>query len=150
VKRTILACGVLAAMGGLSGYQDSSAQTGREVLAMERASMDGWLKGDSGPMLAAADPEITLFHVMTERRVEGIAAAKELYAPYEGRPLYDSYKIDDPKVQAGGDMAVLTYRLVTRNGDTSRTWNATEVYRRGKTGWKAIHTHFSNAMAAPQ
>jgi hypothetical protein len=68
MKRTILACLVVAAMGSLSGYQDSTAQTGRELIAMERASMDGWLKGDAGPMLAASDPDITLFHVMTARR----------------------------------------------------------------------------------
>jgi len=99
-------------------------------------------------MLAAADPEITLFHVMTHERVEGIAAVKELYAPYEGRPLFDSYRIENPKVQAGGDMAILTYQLVTRNGETSRTFNASEVYQRKNGGWKAIHTHFSAVAAA--
>jgi hypothetical protein len=87
---------------------------------MERASMDGWLKGDSGPMLAAADPDITLFHVMTEHRLEGMAAVKALYAPYAGRPLFDSYQIENPKVQAAGDMAILTYRLATHNGGMSR------------------------------
>lgn len=148
MKRTILVCAVAAAMGSLSGYQGSSTQTERELLAIERASMDGWAKGDSGPMLAAADPDITLFHVMTHERVEGIAAVKALYAPYEGRPLYDSYKIDNPKVQAGGDMAILTYQLVTRNGDTSRIYNASEVYQRKNADWKAIHTHFSAVAAA--
>jgi hypothetical protein len=143
MKRTILACLVVAAMGSLSGYQDSTAQTGRELIAMERASMDGWLKGDAGPMLAASDPDITLFHVMTARRLEGISEVRELYAPYGGKPLFDGYRIEDPKVQAGGDMAVLSYQLVTHNGDATQKWNATEVYQRKKAGWKVIHTHFS-------
>jgi len=149
MQRTFVACVIVAAMGSLSGYQDSTAQTEREVIAMERASMDGWLKGDSGPMLAASDPDITLFHVMTAHRVEGIPAVKELYAPYGGQPLFDSYQIENPKVQAGGDMAILSYQLVTHNGGTERKWNATEVYQRKKTGWKVIHTHFS-AVAETQ
>ena len=150
MKTTILACAVAAAMGGLFAYQDSNTPTEREVLALERASMDGWLKGDSGPMLAAADPDITLFHVMTDQRLEGIAAVKELYSPYAGRPLFDSYQIENPKVQAGSDMAILTYRLVTHNGDVVRKWNATEVYQEKKAGWRVIHSHFSVTTGAQQ
>ena len=145
-----MACTIAAAMCSLSGFQDSSAnaQTERELVAMERAAMDGWLKGDSGPMLAAADPDITFFHVMTAGRLDGVAAVTELYAGFAGRPLYDSYRIDNPKVQAAGAMAVLTYRLVTQNGDVTRTWNATQVYQRKNNAWKVIHTHFSAAAPA--
>jgi hypothetical protein len=110
--------------------------------------LDGWLKGDSGPVLAASDPDITLFHVMTERRLEGAAAVKDLYAGYGGRPLYDSYQMDSPKVQGSGDMAVLSYVLITHNGDVTRKWNATQVYQRKKAAWKVIHSHFSATMAA--
>ena len=136
-------------MGGLFAYQDS-APTERELMAMERASMNGWLKGDSGPMLSAADPDITLFHVITAQRVEGASAVKALYAPYSGRPLFDSYRIENPKVQTGGDMAVLSYQLVTQNGDRTRRWNSTEVYQKKKAGWRVIHSHFSNTPENPQ
>jgi hypothetical protein len=149
VKKTILACTVAAAMCSLSGFQDSTAQTERELVAMEHAAMDGWLKGDPGPMLAASDPDITFFHVMTQQRLDGVAAVKELYQGFAGRPLFDSYRIESPKVQAGVDMAVLTYRLVTRNGGLERNWNATQVYQRKKAGWRVIHTHCS-AAPAPQ
>lgn len=143
MKRTILACVVAAALGTVSVAQDVNARVDRDLLSMERAAMDGWLKGDSGPMLAAADADITLFHVMTEKRRDGLAAVKELYAPYAGRPLFDRYRIDNPKVQQGSDMAVLTYQLVTWNGEVTRTWNATEVYQRKSAVWKVIHSHFS-------
>ena len=143
MKRTILACTILAAMGSLAGFQDSNSQTLRELVAMERTSMDGWQKGNSGPALAASDPDITLFHVMTEQRLEGLPAVKALYAAYDGRPLFDSYQIDSPKVQSSGDIAVLTYVLITKNGDTTRKWNSTQVYRHQPSGWKVIHTHFS-------
>lgn len=149
MTKTIALCAIAAAMCCMYGFQNSAAQTERELVAMERSAMEGWLKGDAGPMLAAADPDITLFHVMTERRLENAAAVKELYAGYGGRPLFDSYRIDNPKVQAGADMAVLTYQLITRNGDVARTWNATQVYQRKAAGWKVIHSHFS-AVAAPQ
>ncbi len=148
MKSTILACTVAAAMGGLFAYQDPAAPVERELIAMERASMEGWLKGDSGPMLAASDPDITLFHVMTQQRVDGSAAVKALYEPYAGRPLFDSYQIENPKVQAGSDMAILTYRLVTHNGTATNTYNATEVYQKKKSGWRVIHSHFSATAGA--
>lgn len=148
VKRTIVACAVAAAMGGLFAYQSPVASTERELIAIERASMDGWLKGDSGPMLSAADPDITLFHIMTQQRVDGVAAVKALYAPYAGRPLFDSYRIENPKAQSGSDMALLTYQLVTNNGGVARTWNATEVYRKTSAGWRVLHSHFS-AVGGP-
>jgi len=147
---TILACAVAITMGGLCAWQDSAAQTERELIAMERTSMDGWLKGDSGPMLAASDADITLFHVMTDRRLEGVAAVKDLYTPFAGRPLYDSYQMENPKVQAGSDMAVLSYQLVTHTGDLTRKWNATEVYQKKKGGWRVIHSHFSATAGAQQ
>jgi hypothetical protein len=150
VKTTILACTIAASIGGLFAYQDSAASTERELIALERASMDGWLKGDSGPMLSASDPDITLFHVMTAQRVEGAEAVKALYAPYAGRPLFDSYRIENPKVQTGGDMAVLSYQLVTQNGDRTRRWNSTEVYQKKKAGWRVIHSHFSTTAETPQ
>jgi hypothetical protein len=125
---------------------ESDADVTRAVLAMERQSMEGWLKGDSGPMLAAADAEITYFHMMTEKRLEGVAALKALYDGYRGRPLFDSYEIAEPKVQVSGAVALLTYQLVTRNGSLTRRWNATLVYRRNQEGWRVIHSHFSQVQ----
>jgi ketosteroid isomerase-like protein len=68
---------------------------------------------------------------------------KALYDAYRGRPLFDSYEIVDPKVQTGGDVAVLTYILVQQNGSTANRYNATEVYQRKKDGWRVIHSHWS-------
>ena len=102
-----------------------------------------WLKGNPAPVLAASDADITFFHVMTDQRLEGLAALRELYASYGGRPLFDSYEIRNPKVQSGADMAVLTYHFVTRNGEVTRNWNATVVYQKKAAGWRVIHSHFS-------
>ncbi len=48
-------------------------------------------------MLAASDADITMFHVMTPQRLDGIAAVRDLYAPYAGQPLFDSYQIEKPR-----------------------------------------------------
>jgi len=150
VKKTIIAGIAVAALGGLLAYQNPAAPLERELIAIERASMDGWLKGDSAPMLSAADPDITLFHIMTLQRADGLDAVKALYTPYAGRPLFDSYQIDNPKVQAGGDMAVLSYQLVTQNGQTTRRYNATEVFRKQPAGWRIVHSHFSASAGSTQ
>jgi hypothetical protein len=145
LKKMVL---VLACMGALwmaPAWADSNADTARELLALERRAMEGWLKGDPGPQLAILDPKITYIHDVVGKRLEGLAALKELYSAYRGVPLFDSYEILSPKVQVTGDMAVLTYQLVQRNGSTTRYWNATQVYTKRQEGWRTIHTHWSAA-----
>jgi hypothetical protein len=112
---------------------------------LERQAMDGWLKGDPDPQLAISDPEITYIHDVAGKRLEGLSALKELYAPYRGVPLFDSYELLSPKVQPTGDVAVLTYQLAQRNGSATRYWNATQIYKKKREGWRIIHTHWSAA-----
>lgn len=128
---------------------DSDARVSQEVLTLERQAMDGWLKGNPDPQLAICDSEITYFHAVVEKRLEGFAAVKELYEQYRGRPLFSSYEILNPKVQAVGDVAVLTYRLAQRNASVTTYWNATQVYRKRPAGWRIIHSHFSAEKAQP-
>ncbi len=105
--------------------------------------MDAWTQGNPDPALAVADPDITYFHVMTEKRVDGISALKALVEPYRGRPLYDSYEMLEPRVQLAGDVAVLTYILVRHNGPAATRWNATQVYQKKSEGWRCLHSHWS-------
>ena len=147
----IVAIGAAAVVSaGALMAADSDAAIAREIVAIERRVMDGWQNGDSGPALAVADREITYFHMMTERRLDGVAAVRGLYEPYGGRPLFDSYELLDPKVQVCGEVAVLTYNLVSRNGGMESRWNATQVYQRRKEGWRVIHSHFSQTRPAMQ
>ena len=116
------------------------------VIAMERKAMDAWGIGNPDEFLSISDPEITFFHsAVTERRIEGLPALKEFYGTYRGRPLFDSYDLRDPKVQVYRETAILTYRLVTRNGSLVREWDATEIYQRKEAGWRIVHSHFSAA-----
>ena len=143
MKKAILACAVAAAVCGAMAAADGTDATGREILALERKVMDGWQTGNPDPMLAISDPEITYFHIMTEKRLDGLPAVKALFESYRGMPLFDSYEMADSKVQASGDTAVLTYILVRHAGGATTRWNATEVYQRKNEGWRIIHSHWS-------
>jgi hypothetical protein len=128
-------------------WANPGADPVQEVLALERQAMDGWLKGDPDPQLAISDSQITYYHAVVDKRVEGLPALKELYDRYRGTPLFDSYEMLNPKVQVAGDVAVLTYQLAQHNGSATAYWNATQVYRRKQEGWRIIHTHWSAAKA---
>ena len=150
MKSIILAGAVAAALGGMLAGADGNEATAREVLALERTTLDGWQMGNPDPLLAISDPEITYFHVVTDKRLDGLPALRALFEGYRGRPLFDSYEMAEPKVQASGDTAVLTYTLVRHLGTATTRWNATQVYQRKKEGWRIIHSHWSvTAPAAP-
>ena len=146
--KTILISAVAAILCGILPAADSEKEIAREILAIERRSLDGWLTGNPDPLLASLDPEITYFHVMTEKRLDGIRDVKALCEQFRGRPLFPSYEMVDPKVQVSGDVAVLTYIFLRGSGPAAGRWNATQVYRRKTEGWRVIHTHFSQTNAA--
>jgi ketosteroid isomerase-like protein len=149
MKSLILACVVATALGSVLAAADQNDATTREVLALERTTLDGWQVGNPDPLLAISDPEITYFHVVTDKRLDGLPAVKALFEAYRGRPLFDSYEMADAKVQASGDTAVLTYTLVRHVGTATTRWNATQVYQRKKEGWRIIHSHWSATRPEP-
>ncbi len=141
---SILAFAIVAVLSG-AGVQSAAPRpdTPAEIIALERKVLDGWVQGNPEPTLAMSDGEITYFHVMSEKRLDGLAAVKAIVDPYRGRPLYDRYEMLEPKVQVAGDVAVLTYILVQRLGSMSSRWNSTQVYQRKPGGWCVIHSHWS-------
>jgi hypothetical protein len=124
---------------------DSNTAIAEELVALEREAMEGWLAGDPSPQLAILAPAITYIHEASGKRLDGLPAVRELYEPYRGRPLFDSYEILSPKVVEAGDVAILTYQLAQHVGATTKYWNATQVYRKTGEGWRTIHSHWSAA-----
>jgi hypothetical protein len=133
----------VAVIGGGLEAAAPGPDTSAEIIALERKVLDGWVQGNPEPALAVSDTEITYFHVMSEKRLDGFAAVKALVDPYRGRPLYDGYDMLEPKVQVAGEVAVLTYILVQRRGLVTNRWNSTQVYQRKAGGWRLIHSHWS-------
>jgi ketosteroid isomerase-like protein len=119
-----------------------------QLIALERAALDRWGRGDPQGFLEAYAPEISYFDPSTSKRVDGLAAMRERYAPIAGKIQVDSYDMIDPKVQRQGEVAVLTYNLVSRGrfaGDSLVTtrWNSSTVYARVGGRWKIVHSHWS-------
>jgi hypothetical protein len=148
MKTAILACAVAAAFGGALAAADPNEAVAGDILAMERKALDGWQVGNPDPVLEACDPEITYFHAVSDKRIDGLPALRALFETYRGMPLFDSYEMAGPKVQSAGDTAVLTYVLVRHAGGATTRWNATQVYQRRKAGWRVIHSHWSETKTA--
>ena len=118
------------------------------IIALERAALDRWGRGDPQGYVETYVPEITYFDPFTDKRVDGIDAVKAMLKPITGKVKVDRYEMLNPRTQQSGDIAVLSFNLVShaRNPDGSARavrWNSTEVYRRTAGKWKIIHSHWS-------
>jgi ketosteroid isomerase-like protein len=124
----------------------------QEIITLERAALDRWIRLDPQGYLDLQAPEVTYFDPFTERRVDGLEAMQERAAPIRNmKPPFTDPRYDmlDPKVQHHGDVAILTYNL-TNYGRLSggpetvlARWNSTEVYARSGETWKLVHSHWS-------
>lgn len=118
------------------------------IVALERAALDRWGKGDPQGYIETYAPEITYFDPMRDKRVDGLPAMRELLLPITGKVKVERYEMIDPKVQQHGDVAVLSYNLASHargpTGDSLTIhWNSTAVYGRLDGKWKIIHSHWS-------
>jgi len=114
-----------------------------EIIAIERAALERWSRGDPGGFLEIMAPDVSYFDPFTERRIDGIAAMRDLYAQIRGTVHIDRFEMLEPRVQVEGNLAVLTFRFESHGTDGWMQWNTTEVYRLAEAGWRIIHTHWS-------
>lgn len=119
-----------------------------KIIAMERAAIDRWGKGDPQGFLETYGRDVSYFDPAQEHRVDGLEAMKNLLVPITGKIKIDRYEMINPKVQRRGDVAVLSYQVVNHiarpNGQSITVrWNSTEVYERAEGRWRIIHSHFS-------
>ncbi|MEW6366406.1 MAG: nuclear transport factor 2 family protein [Acidobacteriota bacterium] len=116
-----------------------------EIVALEKAMLDRWGTGDTYSFIEAAAPEVTYFEPELDKRLDGAEALEKLLAPFKDTFRVFRYEMIGPKVQAHGDVAVLTYNLIDyeESGKETERWNTTEVYCRLDGKWKLIHSHYS-------
>ena len=119
------------------------------VIDLERGALDRWGNGDPQGYIEIYAPELTYFDPVQEQRVDGLDAMKAMLAPLAGKIRVDRYDLIDPKVQRHGEVAVLTFNLLSyrtqpdgKDAVVAR-WNATAVYRAMDGTWKSIHVHWS-------
>ncbi|HOW84761.1 MAG TPA: nuclear transport factor 2 family protein [Candidatus Aminicenantes bacterium] len=114
------------------------------IVALERAALDAWHRGDPSPYLELYSKDFTYFDPALERRLDGWDKIRELYESLRGKVKMDKYEMINPVVQSTGTMAVLTYNLHSYSGETLWKENCTEVYRLEEDDkWKIIHSHWS-------
>ena len=122
---------------------------GSEIIALERGALDRWGRGDPSGYQEIYAPEVTYFDPMQDKRIDGLDAIKVRQAPIKGKVHVDRYDMIDPKVQRQGDIAVLTFNLISyrAGADGKETvvgrWNSTEVYCKTGGAWRIIHVHWS-------
>ena len=127
----------------------AQAERDADVLAIERASLERWAKGDPGGFLSNYATEVTYFDPSQERRIDGLQAMTAYLTPLRGKISIDRFEILNSKVQRHGDIAVLSYNIVNYQRQPDGTerqtvrWNSTAVFQRIDGRWKTIHSHFS-------
>jgi ketosteroid isomerase-like protein len=133
-----------------SAAQDSAAQDAPpDVVAMERAALDRWGKGDPQGYLEIMANEMTYFDPTQEKRVDGREALAKMLEPLTGKIKVARFDMIDPRVQRHGDSALLTFNLVSyvagpdgKERAVAR-WNSSELYARVVGQWRIVHSHWS-------
>lgn len=119
-------------------------EIGSVIIAMEKAALDRWGKGDPSGFLEICAPDVVYFDPYIAVRIDGLPALTEYYRTLWGMVHFDRFKLLNPAVQISGNLAVLTFNYVSYTGVDSDLWNCTEVYRRAENGrWQIIQTHWS-------
>lgn len=118
------------------------------LMELENGAMERWRKGDPGGYLELVGSDYSYFDPSLDRRLDGSEAMADYLEPIRGKIRYEGSTFLNPRVQAFGDAAVLSYNYVSSgengNGASGQTpWNVTEVYARGTGGWKLVHSHFA-------
>ena len=86
-----------------------------KIIAMEKAALDRWGRGDPQGYFDAMAADITYFDPVQEKRLDGLERLKEFISPFVGKIKIDRYEMIDPKVQHDGNVAVLTFNLISYN-----------------------------------
>lgn len=113
------------------------------IVALERAALDRWGRGDPSGYLEISAQDVSYFDPFLARRLDGLEALTAYYETLRGKIRIDRDELIDPRVQAWGETAVLTFKLVSNAGAGEMRWNCTEVYRRDPQGWRIVQTHWS-------
>jgi len=145
---------VLAASIMLSAAVTAQEFRPEAIIALERGAMDRWGRGDPQGFIEIFADEVTYFDPSTERRVDGIEAMRALFAPIVGLVKLSRYEFLHPDVYRRGDLAILSYNLVTYSQKPDGAplvtrWNVTEAYAPIGGKWKIVHSHFSLTKPQP-
>jgi ketosteroid isomerase-like protein len=126
---------LLLSLAGADPSGRAGTQQNDEIVLLERGALDRWGRGDPGGFLELYAPNVTYFDPQRERRVDGLEAMKQILEPIRGLVKISRYEMIAPQVYRSGDVAVLSYNLVSYGvapdgKPTTTRWNSTTVYGR--------------------
>lgn len=134
--------GLLTPCRGVAGDREAG-----RIIAMERAALDRWGKGDPQGYLDSYAADISYFDPQQDKRVDGLDAMKALLAPIARKVQIKRSEVVNPPAQIAGSVAVLTFQFVSEGNEGQKRWNCTEVYRRTGKQWRIIHQNWTFAHA---
>ena len=121
-----------------------TAEVESTIIALECGALDRWGAGDPSGFLEISADDVVYFDPFLDRRIDGLVQLAQYYEGVRGKIQISRYELLNPKVQAIGDAAVLTFNYVSYGGNENAfRWNCTEVYRREAVGWRIVQTHWS-------
>lgn len=121
--------------------QDNISKT---IIAMEKTALEELNKGNPSGYLKIYAEDITYFDPFKEKRFDGLKKVQTFYDSLQGSVYVEHYEMIDPVVQVSGEIAILSYNLVSHIGNEIFREKCTEVYRQeSDKQWKIIHSHWS-------
>jgi ketosteroid isomerase-like protein len=131
-------------MPRLHPQEDSDQDIAKKIIALERAALDRSDKNDVSRFLEISDPGVSYFDPFLEKAIHGREELAAYYKKVFVGERSASGEMSNANVQVFGDFAVLTFNYRnTTDKDSAVRWNATEVYRLTRNGWRIVHTHWS-------
>jgi ketosteroid isomerase-like protein len=130
-----LAILLMTSLCGISCSHSTDDFHPEAIVALERGALDRWGIGDPQGFFDIMASDQTYFDPTTAKRIDGQDALKNYFAPFTGKIKIERYEMIDPKVQRSGDLAVLTFNLVSYGAQldggpkSTARWNSTEVYQ---------------------
>lgn len=145
MKQSILITLLLYAT--MSYSQTTNSTISETIIALEKKALEKWNQGDPSGYLELSADDVSYFDPAIEQRLDGLDNLKKYYEPIKGLIHVTKYEMRNPIVTATNTMAVLTFNLLSYQGEKASRWNCTEVYRLEPGGqWKIVHTHWSTLI----
>jgi ketosteroid isomerase-like protein len=133
------------------------------ILAPVEEFVHALTHADDAALRRAFAPDATLFMPFDElpRRIEGVGAISEAFAPYfkslrasDRQPPYFKLEPRDRLVQRlGDDVAIVTFHLGELPGagakESVRYSRRSVIVKRDGAGWRIAHLHASNVTVTP-
>lgn len=124
---------------------EEEKQLAQYLIGLEEEALKKWFNADSsGYRDLWSKKSFTYYDALLKKRID---SHEEVMKYFEGRidgKLYaDKYEVIDPRVQIGGDMALLTYQLFAESNIINVKYNCIELYQKEENGWQVIHSTWS-------